>query len=48
VNAGIPMKDLIISCSSGYMENTTVMDLNNVETLVRGPQLTVSEFLISL
>jgi len=42
------MKDLIISCSSGYMENTTVMDLNNVETLVRGPQLTVSEFLISL
>ncbi|GJQ12100.1 hypothetical protein GpartN1_g3891.t1 [Galdieria partita] len=42
VNAGIPMKDLIVSCSAGYMENTTVMDLNNIETIVREPQLTIA------
>ncbi|EME29837.1 Exosome complex component RRP41 [Galdieria sulphuraria] len=42
VNAGIPMKDLIVSCSAGYMENTTVMDLNHVEMITRGPQLTLA------
>eukprot|EP00871_Galdieria_phlegrea_P004043 jgi/Galph1/463/GphlegSOOS_G5253.1 len=42
VNAGIPMKDLIVSCSAGFIENTSLIDLNRMETSVRGPQVALA------
>ncbi|XP_011627119.1 exosome complex component RRP41 homolog isoform X1 [Amborella trichopoda] len=40
-DAGIPMRDLITSCSAGYLVNTPLLDLNYVEDSAGGPDLTV-------
>nr|XP_023875522.1 exosome complex component RRP41 homolog [Quercus suber] len=39
-DAGIPMRDLVTSCSSGYL-NFTLLDLNYVEDSAGGPDLNV-------
>jgi exosome complex component RRP41 len=39
INAGIPMKDFVTSCSSGYVEGTPLLDLNYIEDSAGGPDL---------
>eukprot|EP00940_MAST-03C_sp_MAST-3C-sp2_P003545 g3545.t1 len=39
VDAGIPMKDFVVACTSGYLGDTFVRDLNNVEEMSRKPYL---------
>ncbi|KAL0917797.1 hypothetical protein M5K25_012888 [Dendrobium thyrsiflorum] len=40
-DAGIPMRDLATSCSSGYLCSTPLLDLNYVEDSAGGPDVTV-------
>ncbi|KAJ4828287.1 Exosome complex component rrp41, partial [Turnera subulata] len=40
-DAGIPMRDLVTSCSSGYLNSTPLLDLNYVEDSAGGPDVTV-------
>ncbi|GMH01255.1 hypothetical protein Nepgr_003094 [Nepenthes gracilis] len=40
-NAGIPMCDLVTSCSAGYLNSTPLLDLNYVEDSAGGPDVTV-------
>ncbi|KAJ0637506.1 putative ribosomal protein S5 domain 2-type [Helianthus annuus] len=40
-DAGIPMCDLVTSCSAGYLNSTPLLDLNYVEDSARGPDVTV-------
>ncbi|PKA64240.1 putative polyribonucleotide nucleotidyltransferase 1, chloroplastic [Apostasia shenzhenica] len=40
-DAGIPMRDLVTSCSSGYLCSTPLLDLNYVEDAAGGPDVTV-------
>nr|DAD27474.1 TPA_asm: hypothetical protein HUJ06_028942 [Nelumbo nucifera] len=40
-DAGIPMCDLITSCSAGYLNSTPLLDLNYVEDSAGGPDVTV-------
>ncbi|XP_073277304.1 exosome complex component RRP41 homolog [Primulina huaijiensis] len=40
-DAGIPMCDLVTSCSSGYLNGTPLLDLNYVEDSAGGPDVTV-------
>uniref|UniRef100_A0A2P2L8M4 Exosome complex component RRP41 isoform X2 n=1 Tax=Rhizophora mucronata TaxID=61149 RepID=A0A2P2L8M4_RHIMU len=40
-DAGIPMRDLITSCSAGYLNSTPLLDLNYVEDSAGGPDVTV-------
>lgn len=41
-NAGIPMTDLLVACSAGFLESTPLCDLNHVESCARGPDLPVA------
>ncbi|KAF3975665.1 hypothetical protein CMV_001096 [Castanea mollissima] len=41
VDAGIPMRDLVTSCISGYLNITPLLDLNYVEDSAGGPDVTV-------
>ncbi|KAL0464880.1 UNVERIFIED_CONTAM: Exosome complex component RRP41 [Sesamum latifolium] len=40
-DAGIPMCDLVTSCSAGYLNGTPLLDLNYVEDSAGGPDVTV-------
>ncbi|KAF5733294.1 exosome complex component RRP41 [Tripterygium wilfordii] len=40
-DAGIPMCDLVTSCSAGYLNNTSLLDLNYLEDSAGGPDVTV-------
>lgn len=40
-DAGIPMHDLVTSCSAGYLNSTPLLDLNYVEDSAGGPDITV-------
>ncbi|KVH97290.1 Exoribonuclease, phosphorolytic domain 1 [Cynara cardunculus var. scolymus] len=40
-DAGIPMRDLVTSCSSGYLNSTPLLDLNYVEDSAGGPDVTM-------
>ncbi|KAL2468957.1 3'-5'-exoribonuclease family protein isoform 2 [Forsythia ovata] len=40
-DAGIPMCDLVTSCSAGYLNSTPLLDLNYVEDSAGGPDVTV-------
>uniref|UniRef100_A0A2N9F4Z1 Uncharacterized protein n=1 Tax=Fagus sylvatica TaxID=28930 RepID=A0A2N9F4Z1_FAGSY len=40
-DAGIPMCDLVSSCSAGYLNSTPLLDLNYVEDSAGGPDVTV-------
>ncbi|GAB2271781.1 Exosome complex component rrp41 [Dionaea muscipula] len=40
-DAGIPMHDLVTSCSAGYLKSTPFLDLNYVEDSAGGPDVTV-------
>ncbi|XP_057533675.1 exosome complex component RRP41 homolog [Amaranthus tricolor] len=40
-DAGIPMCDLVTSCSAGYLCTTPLLDLNYVEDSAGGPDITV-------
>ncbi|KAG6542807.1 hypothetical protein Mapa_015711 [Marchantia paleacea] len=43
-DAGIPMRDLVASCSAGYLNSTPILDLNYLEDSGGGPDLTVALF----
>ncbi|OAE33093.1 hypothetical protein AXG93_1913s1950 [Marchantia polymorpha subsp. ruderalis] len=43
-DAGIPMRDLVASCSAGYLNSTPLLDLNYLEDSGGGPDLTVALF----
>lgn len=43
-DAGIPMLDLVTSCSAGYLNSTALLDLNYVEDSAGGPDITVGIF----
>ncbi|XP_034904848.1 exosome complex component RRP41 homolog isoform X2 [Populus alba] len=40
-DAGIPMRDLVTSCSAGFLNSTPLLDLNYVEDSAGGPDVTV-------
>uniref|UniRef100_A0A7C8ZNV5 tRNA nucleotidyltransferase n=1 Tax=Opuntia streptacantha TaxID=393608 RepID=A0A7C8ZNV5_OPUST len=40
-DAGIPMRDLVTSCSAGYLNSTPLLDLNYIEDSAGGPDVTV-------
>ncbi|CAJ1961236.1 unnamed protein product [Sphenostylis stenocarpa] len=40
-DAGIPMRDLVTSCSAGYLNSTPLLDLNYVEDSAGGPDVTL-------
>ncbi|XP_021887530.1 exosome complex component RRP41 homolog isoform X2 [Carica papaya] len=40
-DAGIPMRDIVTSCSAGYLNSTPLLDLNYVEDGGGGPDVTV-------
>ncbi|XP_035540720.1 exosome complex component RRP41 homolog [Juglans regia] len=40
-DAGIPLRDLVTSCSAGYLNSTPLLDLNYVEDSAGGPDVTV-------
>ncbi|XP_010413376.1 PREDICTED: exosome complex component RRP41 homolog [Camelina sativa] len=40
-DAGIPMRDLAVSCSAGYLNSTPLLDLNYVEDSAGGTDVTV-------
>ncbi|XVF73076.1 hypothetical protein PTKIN_Ptkin12aG0172200 [Pterospermum kingtungense] len=40
-DAGIPMRDIVTSCSAGYLNITPLLDLNYLEDSAGGPDVTV-------
>eukprot|EP00252_Welwitschia_mirabilis_P024609 TRINITY_DN7351_c0_g1_i2.p1 TRINITY_DN7351_c0_g1~~TRINITY_DN7351_c0_g1_i2.p1 ORF type:complete len:214 (-),score=37.06 TRINITY_DN7351_c0_g1_i2:87-728(-) len=40
-DAGVPMKDLVASCTAGYLNSTPILDLNYEEEVGGGPIVTV-------
>ncbi|KAK3005368.1 hypothetical protein RJ639_015471 [Escallonia herrerae] len=40
-DAGIPMRDLVTSCSAGYLNSTPLLDLSYFEDSAGGPDVTV-------
>ena len=42
VNAGIPMSDLVVACSVGFVDNEHVIDVCNMEVSADRPQLVVA------
>ncbi|XP_009416391.2 exosome complex component RRP41 homolog [Musa acuminata AAA Group] len=40
-DAGIPMCDIVTSCSAGYLSSTPLLDLNYIEDSAGGPDVTV-------
>eukprot|EP00246_Nothoceros_aenigmaticus_P004697 TRINITY_DN16361_c0_g2_i1.p1 TRINITY_DN16361_c0_g2~~TRINITY_DN16361_c0_g2_i1.p1 ORF type:complete len:153 (+),score=21.96 TRINITY_DN16361_c0_g2_i1:34-459(+) len=43
-DAGIPMRDLAVSCSAGYLNSTPLLDLNYIEDSGGGPDVSVGIF----
>eukprot|EP01112_Ceratiomyxa_fruticulosa_P010947 TRINITY_DN2925_c0_g1_i2.p1 TRINITY_DN2925_c0_g1~~TRINITY_DN2925_c0_g1_i2.p1 ORF type:complete len:247 (+),score=32.45 TRINITY_DN2925_c0_g1_i2:271-1011(+) len=44
LDAGVPMHDMAVACSSGILNSTPVLDLNHIEGTAEGPELTVVIF----
>jgi len=44
INAGIPMKDFVVACSAGFVENTPILDLNYFERSTQTPDLHVAMY----
>jgi len=42
IDAGIPMKDFVVSAAAGYISGTPILDLNYVEDAAGGPDLPVA------
>lgn len=42
VDAGVPMRDLVVACSVGYLDGEFVVDLNKAEGGGGGPELTMA------
>jgi len=42
MDAGIPLKDFVVSCAAGYLDNTPLCDLNFVEDSAGGPDLPIA------
>jgi exosome complex component RRP41 len=42
ISAGIPMKDFVVSCAAGYIDNTPLLDLNYLEDSARGVDMPVA------
>jgi exosome complex component RRP41 len=42
IDAGIPMRDFVCACSAGYLENTALLDLNNLEESGGGAELALA------
>eukprot|EP01087_Luapelamoeba_hula_P003614 TRINITY_DN1340_c0_g1_i1.p1 TRINITY_DN1340_c0_g1~~TRINITY_DN1340_c0_g1_i1.p1 ORF type:complete len:248 (+),score=34.00 TRINITY_DN1340_c0_g1_i1:131-874(+) len=42
IDAGIPLKDFVISAAAGYISGTPILDLNYVEDSAGGPDLPVA------
>ncbi|KAF9617760.1 hypothetical protein IFM89_038522, partial [Coptis chinensis] len=40
-DAGIPMRDIVTSCSAGFLNSTPLLDLNYIEDSAGGPDVTV-------
>lgn len=41
-DAGIPLRDLLASCSAGFLENQPILDMNSFEEGGGGPQMPVA------
>lgn len=42
VDAGIPMRDYVCACSTGFLEDTPLTDLSYVEESAGGPQVALA------
>eukprot|EP01080_Neovahlkampfia_damariscottae_P011600 gene11600-4843_t len=42
IDAGIPMKDFVVSCAAGYIDNTPILDLNYFEDSAGGPDIPIA------
>ena len=42
IDAGIPMKDYVSACSSSFVEDTPIMDINYLEESSAGPEIIVA------
>lgn len=42
IDAGIPLKDIVCSCSAGLVEDTPIVDTNYFERGASGPDLSVA------
>lgn len=42
IDAGIPMKDFVCACTATYIDNTPMLDINHLEEMAGGPDLTVA------
>jgi exosome complex component RRP41 len=42
VDAGIPMRDYLVSCTAGYIDGTALIDINQTESNADGPELPVA------
>ena len=42
VDAGVPLKDSVVSCTASLVKNTSLVDVNNVEQSGGSPELVVS------
>eukprot|EP00123_Amoebidium_parasiticum_P014175 comp22375_c1_seq1/m.33357 comp22375_c1_seq1/g.33357 ORF comp22375_c1_seq1/g.33357 comp22375_c1_seq1/m.33357 type:complete len:247 (-) comp22375_c1_seq1:315-1055(-) len=42
VDAGIPLKDYVTSCSAGLIDGKPILDLNYIEKSARGPELVLA------
>ncbi len=42
VDAGVPLKDSVVSCTASLIKNTPLVDVNNVEQSGGSPELVVS------
>eukprot|EP01103_Thecamoeba_quadrilineata_P000805 TRINITY_DN10708_c0_g1_i1.p1 TRINITY_DN10708_c0_g1~~TRINITY_DN10708_c0_g1_i1.p1 ORF type:complete len:248 (-),score=34.87 TRINITY_DN10708_c0_g1_i1:37-780(-) len=42
IDAGIPMREIVTSCSAGYIDGTPLLDLNSMEDSAGGPEVPVA------
>ncbi|GBG32609.1 Exosome complex component RRP41 [Hondaea fermentalgiana] len=42
IHAGVPMVDFVTCCNVGYLDHTALLDLNHVEELAGGPELSLT------
>lgn len=41
-DAGIPLRDLAAGCAAGYLQSTSLLDLNYMEDAGGGPDISVA------
>jgi len=42
INAGIPMREFVTSCSAGFIQDTPILDLNYTEDTAGGPDIPIA------